>query len=121
MSAGLSLKKRFFVKYLGVLTLCIIVPLLVFALTSSFVLHSYLMPIQEQNAQMLADQISTSLESDFHEFETFVLFSTVSARPKSIVTRLLSSQSFEYEDLLLLNVPGLIRFPCMPRTTGGGR
>ena len=103
MSAGLSLKKRFFVKYLGVLTLCIIVPLLVFALTSSFVLHSYLMPIQEQNAQMLADQISTSLESDFHEFETFVLFSTVSARPKSIVTRLLSSQSFEYEDLLLLN------------------
>lgn len=98
----MPLKQRFFLKYLGVLSLCIIVPLSIFAYSSVYVLHSFLLPLQERGAQMMADRVATTLGSDFHEFETFVISSTINARPKSIITRLLSSQSFAYEDLLLL-------------------
>jgi Predicted signal transduction protein with a C-terminal ATPase domain len=100
---ALALKQKFFLRTLGMLMLCVIVPLCAFCGAAFLIQHNFILPVQKQNSLLLADQAMTSFDNDVEEFEMFVLSSMVSGRVPITVKQLLNSISFGYEDLILFN------------------
>jgi len=99
----LALKQKFFLKTLGMLVLCVIVPLCAFCCAAFLIQHNFILPVQNQNALLLADQAITSFDNDVEEFTVFALSSMGSGRVPITVKQLLNSISFGYEDLILFN------------------
>ncbi len=98
----LSLKSKFFLRNLGILVILSFITLFIFTVFALYVHFSYLIPIQDQNAELKAVNVSDGLGNDFHEFDTFIVSSTVSSARVSI-QRLLYSQHFDYDDLIVFN------------------
>lgn len=97
---NLNLRQKFFIRNLGKFLLCTSVPIIISMLFGLIVLHSYLKPLQDQNSQMMVEKASRSIESDFQEFNSFAVSSSI-MNTRVTVQHLLSSEQFTYEDLIL--------------------